>query len=85
MLKAKKILKRTIAKYGKKHQKLKAVEEMAELTVEIAHDVDGRKHNAEEEIADVLITIHQLMLIYDSDNIQKAYTKKLKRLSKRVM
>ena len=58
--------KEVIEKYGTVHQKRIAQEELAELIQAISKDLRGKQHNVEEEIADVIIMIDQLMLMYDS-------------------
>jgi len=51
--------------FGAHHQKIKAIEEMAELSVELAKDANGiRTNGLEQEIADVVIVLEQLKLIY---------------------
>lgn len=53
--------------FGINHQGTKCIEEMAELTKEICKHKDGHNNVREisEEIADVLITIDQLILYFD--------------------
>jgi len=46
--------------YGRQHQLNKAMEELAELQVELAHDSD----NVKEELADVLVMAEQIRLMY---------------------
>lgn len=53
--------------YSTEAQKVKAIEELAELQTEIARDLNGQgdiKHIT-SELADALIMIAQLMVIYD--------------------
>lgn len=53
--------------YSPEAQKVKAIEELAELQTEIARDLNGQgdiKHIT-SELADALIMIAQLMVIYD--------------------
>ena len=56
--------------WGAEAQVRKAVEELAELQVELLHYLCGRgdyQHIA-EEIADVMIMLEQLRLIYQNEN-----------------
>lgn len=51
---------------GYAHQKEKAIEELTELARAVARDLQGEgdRENIIEEIADVLVTVAQLVLIY---------------------
>ena len=75
-------------RFGEKHQMVKAIEEMGELTralckrVADAEDVDV--DNICEEIADLEITITQLHMIFDDGLIQKKKAEKLTALRERV-
>ena len=55
-----------IAHYGYEHQKMKAVEELGELSRALARDLqyEGDRDNIAEEMADVYIMLAQLQLIY---------------------
>jgi NTP pyrophosphatase (non-canonical NTP hydrolase) len=80
--------KKAIKTYGEKAQKLMAIEEMSELTKEICKDFRGqldRKHLI-EEMADVTITIYQLLMMYEiSDKeIQQMCERKMERLKERL-
>ena len=80
--------KKAIDLYGEKAQKLMAIEEMSELTKEICKDFRGlldREHLI-EEMADVLVTIDQLMLMYEIDDVTifNACYKKIERLKERL-
>lgn len=80
--------KQAIETYGEKAQKLMAIEEMSELTKEICKDFRGmldREHII-EEIADVTITIYQLLMMYEiGDNeIQQMCERKAERLKERL-
>ena len=80
--------KKAIKTYGKKAQKLMAIEGMSELTKEICKDFRGmldREHLI-EEIADVTITIYQLLMMYEiGDNeIQQMCERKVERLKERL-
>lgn len=75
-----------IETHGKKTEIIKAIEEMAELILELCKYVNGdcsRYHNIAEEMADVEIMLAQLRLIFQNKaeiNAQKVY--KLNRLKK---
>lgn len=70
----KKIQLKAIEHYGKELQQVVAMEELAELQQAISKAVRGKvdTDNLAEEIADVLIVIEQIKLIYgiDEDLIQ---------------
>ena len=72
-----------IAYYGEKHQKNKAIEELLELASAI---YGNDKENVIEEIADVLIMIEQMQLIFGitNDDIQKVKEFKIKRTLERM-
>lgn len=72
-----------IAHYGEKHQKDKAIEELQELASAI---YDNDKEHVTEEIADVLIMIEQMQLIFGitNDDIQKIKEFKIKRTLERM-
>lgn len=80
--------KQAIALYGEKAQKLMAIEEMSELTKEICKDFRGKldREHLIEEMADVTITIDQLMMIYKItfEEIQKVRERKIERLKERL-
>ena len=80
--------KQAIALYGEKAQKLMAIEEMSELTKEICKDFRGlldREHLI-EEMADVLIMLDQMLLMYkiSGDEIQQMRERKIERLKGRM-
>ncbi len=67
------IIENIIKKYGKNAQVLQSIEEMSELTKELIKNINRGKNNKNEitmEIADVIIMIMQLILIYDIDTEQ---------------
>ena len=72
-----------IAFYGYEKQKLKAIEEMSELTKAICKD---DRENIIEELADVKIMIAQLMLIYniDVEEVLKVMDSKVERTMNRI-
>lgn len=53
------LYEKALDKFGNQHQKLKLIEEMAELTQAIIKD-----SNIAEEIADVQIVLDQIKLLY---------------------
>lgn len=82
------IFEKAIETYGADLQKQVAIEEMAELTKEICKDFRGvgnREHIA-EEIADVLIMMSQLEIIYDikTKELMDMTDNKIKRLEERL-
>ena len=73
--------------YGKEHQKLKTLEELAELQEAILHDINkGKPFGVLEELADVYIMLDQLQLIYeiDPDDLNAAIEFKQDRQLKRI-
>ena len=80
--------KKAIKTYGEKAQKLMAIEEMSELTKEICKDFRGQldREHLIEEMADVTITIYQLLMMYEiSDKeIQQMCERKMERLKERM-
>lgn len=82
------IFNKAISTYGEKAQKLMAIEEMSELTKEICKDFRGKldREHLIEEMADVTITIDQLMMIYKItfEEIQKVRERKIERLKERL-
>ena len=67
-----KVIQQAIRRYGKDHQVLIALEEMAELTKELIEDKRQFNNRNEiiEEIADVEIMMQQLCLIFKIRKIQ---------------
>ena len=80
--------KQAISAYGEKAQKLMAIEEMSELTKEICKDFRGKlnRENLIEEMADVLIMLDQMLLMYkiSGDEIQRMRERKIERLKERM-
>ena len=79
---------KVIAMYGEEAQKLMAIEEMSELTKEICKDFRAKldREHLIAEMADVTITIDQLMMMYEiSDKeIQQMRERKIERLKERL-
>lgn len=80
--------KQAISAYGEKAQKLMAIEEMSELTKEICKDFRGKlnREHLIEEMADVLIMLDQMLLMYEisGDEIQQMRERKIERLKERL-
>nr|DAS02362.1 MAG TPA: nucleoside triphosphate pyrophosphohydrolase [Bacteriophage sp.] len=80
--------KQAIETYGVRAQKLMAIEEMSELTKEICKDFRGKlnREHLVEEMADVLITIEQLAIIYEISDVAifDACYEKIERLKERL-
>lgn len=80
--------KQAIETYGEKAQKLMAIEEMSELTKEICKDFRGKlnREHLVEELADVTITIDQLMIMYEisGEEVGLMRIKKVERLKERL-
>ena len=77
------LLNQLVDKYKWDEQLDLLQEELAELVVELSHLKRGREHHVEEEIADVLIMIFQIVrykeLDLDLDLVNKNIGEKLKR------
>lgn len=84
-----KIIIDIINKYGEKAQILQSIEEMSELTKELLKNINRNENNEKEiiqEIADVIVMITQLVMIYkiDVEKIYGAIEYKLERQEKRM-
>ena len=87
MLTAEEVYNKAIETYGKEHQCMVALEEMAELQKELCKNFRGRDNKLEiaEEIADVRIMLEQLTLIFDCRvNVYDFWNNKLERLERRL-
>lgn len=82
------LLEETVEKFGHERQVDKAIEEMGELTQALLKDRyaedDAFTDNVYEELADVLITLHELLVIYPHPKFVDKFNKKLERLEKIV-
>ena len=82
------IYKQAIDTYGVRAQKLMAIEEMSELTKEICKDFRGKlnREHLIEEIIDVIITIDQLIMMYEisEEEIVSMCIRKINRLKERL-
>lgn len=80
--------KRTIELYGEHAQKLMAIEEMSELTKEVCKDFRGKldREHLIEEMADVLIMLDQMLLLYKigGEEIVSMCERKMERLKERM-
>lgn len=78
-----------IKSHGVKGQKVKAVEELSELQIAILNDVNkglNCRNNIIEEIADVMVMIEQLKIIYEIPDpvIEFAMNEKVDREIRRI-
>ena len=80
------ILEKAISKYGIDAQTNLAIEEIGELIVAINHYRRGRvgMEAVQEEIADVMIAMRQLAMIYGKEGVSNFIKKKAERLEKRL-
>nr|DAQ31104.1 MAG TPA: nucleoside triphosphate pyrophosphohydrolase [Caudoviricetes sp.] len=80
--------KQAIDTYGVRAQKLMAIEEMSELTKEICKDFRGKlnREHLVEEMADVLIMLDQMLLLYkiSGEEVGLMRIKKVERLKERL-
>lgn len=77
------VYRMAVACFGKLHQKIVAIEEMAELIQAICKDFRGKLNmeNLTEETADVQVMLEQLKIIYDAhEAVDAAMELKIKRL-----
>lgn len=81
------IYQAAIIEFSENAQKVKTIEEMAELTQALIKEILNGKgsSNAEEEIADVEIMLEQLKMMYDPRVINEYKKFKLKRLGQIVL
>ena len=88
-LKQKVILQGAINIYGIHKQSIVAIEEMSELTKEITKSLreEMRSEHMVEEIADVLIMVEQVKMMYEvsDDEIQRNIDYKINRLNDRLI
>lgn len=78
------VCKRAVEAYGKEHQLIICMEEMAELT----KNLRGRRNlqDISEEVADVEIMLEQVKVIFDlKEEVSEAKEAKLLRLQKRIV
>lgn len=72
-LKEQEVFKKALGKYGAEAQTKKLLEEMAELQEAICKQQNGRDtvEHVAEEIADVLVMLDQMMIMYDCRDLVK--------------
>lgn len=82
----KQILSEAICEWGIEAQTDLAIEEMGELIVAINHYRRGRVgiDSVQEEIADVMIAMKQLAMIYGEIGVDKFIKQKTQRLEQRL-
>ena len=76
-----------VKKFGKEHQLVLCMEEMAKLTKELSKNMRGSKNitNISEEMADVEIMLEQLRVIFGNrSEVDTIKAEKLLRLADRV-
>lgn len=80
------IYQRAIDAFGCESQIQIAIEEMAELTAALYHHERGRCHGlaVAREIADVLIVVEQLRLLFGAEMVDRTVCEKLARLGERI-
>ena len=83
------IYEAAIRKFGLAGQKLKTIEELAELQRALARDLtldapEEAENNVREEIADVMIMLDQMVYLYDRAEIEDWKDSKLERLARMV-
>lgn len=82
------VCQRAVDAYGKEHQLIICMEEMAELTKELTKNLRGRRNlqDISEEVADVEIMLEQVKVIFDlKEEVSEAKEAKLLRLQKRII
>ena len=80
------IMRDAIAYYGHLSQMLVAIEEMSEITKELLHYIRDRneRENVCEEIADAIIMLCQMRIIFGEEDVDSMIAKKIERLKKRM-
>lgn len=82
------IIRSAIRKNGKAMQTVVAIEEMSELQKELSKFIRGKgnRDNLIEEVADVLVMITQIQLMYHipDDEVERIMHLKLNRLKERM-
>ena len=82
------IMRSAIKKNGKTMQTVVAIEELSELQKELTKHIRGKgnRDNLIEEVADVLVMIAQIQLMYyiPDDEVDKVMRFKLNRLKERM-
>lgn len=80
------ILSKAVSAWGIVAQTDLAIEEMGELIVAINHYRRGRVgiDAVQEEIADVLIAMHQMTMMYGANGVKDIFNQKIERLERRL-
>lgn len=80
------IYQQALDHFGETAQIQKAIEEMAELIVELSHFLcfRGDLDKVVEEVADAQIMLEQMKILFGTEAIKKAQVAKIKRLAARV-
>lgn len=82
------IMRSAIRKNGKAMQTVVAIEEMSELQKELSKFIRGKgnRDNLIEEVADVLVMITQIQIMYyiQDDEVERIMHLKLNRLKERM-
>lgn len=83
----KQIYEEAIAQFGIENQVIVCIEELSELQKELTKFLRGNAKTSSlaDEVADVIITVEQMILYFDLENEVKDYMDaKLKRLEERL-
>lgn len=81
------ICEKAIKHFGENAQKIKAIEELSELSTELARGVNDEHASREstiDEIADAYIMIQQLSLMYGEGHVLNRVYEKAERLLERI-
>lgn len=79
-------LAKALRHYGHNAQCLKTIEELSELSTQLCHHLGNRSNRLQviDEIADVLIMVQQMKIVFGPDQVNEAMTRKLARLEERM-
>ena len=83
----KKIIHTALASYGADKQRIKCVEELGELVVELTKDANGNgsRFHIVEEIADVEIMLAQMKIHYGAEkDVEAVKAQKIKQLGEKL-
>lgn len=74
--------------YGESKQIVKAIEEMAELTHALCRyltdDLENHEDEVTEELADVIVMVMQLLIVFDGETVKAMIEQKVERLRARL-
>ncbi len=78
-IESRELLHEAVVQWGEDTQVLKAIEEMSELTRELAREpyTDNNLAEIQDEIADVWILLEQMTILYGESEIENQIAKKL--------